>query len=314
MEFKFDIKVNKKIKYKYKDKEYNSLEEMPDDVKKIFEAIPKEKLPEINLQDALKDTGFKTVVKTVSGNAVKSQIINEPAADYSYLKSLNNISIFITIWTVIFPAPYRLAILLCSVMPLAAVFIFTSAKGAVRLEPSGTNKNAPHITYMLFGPSISLACRALFDIRILETKNLWPPLISLFIILVFLICYSACDIKVKYWTYILMLPFLFAYCYGVITEANWLLDNSKPDVYNVKVKNKYKNNSEYGYSYYLTISPWAIKTTGVNKILYSVDVNKTLYGRVNIDDDLLIELRNGCLKIPYYNIKKKQNGNKYGTS
>ena len=47
MKFNFSFKIDKKIKYKYNGIEYNSIKEMPEDVRKIFKNMKKnDKLPD----------------------------------------------------------------------------------------------------------------------------------------------------------------------------------------------------------------------------------------------------------------------------
>jgi len=212
-------------------------------------------------------------------------------------KYFNIAGIVITLWAAFFPFPYLAAVLAAFGCPLAALAAMRYAKGQIGVGASRKSE-FPDITIALIGPGIALPLRALFDYHLVSAGPMWLP-VGVFTVLTALLFYFYATVQGGPVKYLIMLPFLFAYSYGAVIEANCMLDTSKPAVYTVKVLEKrISHSSKGGNTYYIKVSPWGPKTEG-----NEIDVRRKLYDAVAVGGSATVNVKDGALEIPWYFVR-----------
>ena len=219
-------------------------------------------------------------------------------------KWINVIAVAVTIWTLIIHLPYTVSIAICAIVPLFAIIVVIYSRGTiqgVQLKKS----NFPHLTYSIIGPSSVLAMRALLDFNIYDGQPLILPVLFVCVLLMFLLYRYDNGMKGRITGYILILPVILLYGFGVIMEANCIFDKSTPQIHSARVIDKYTSGGGYRSlkSYYLKVSSW-----GKNDTENRIPVPRSLYEKITKDDSVDIALKEGAVGIPWYGVRVHKQG------
>ncbi len=319
MEFKIDFKVNRK--FKFNGKEYNSLDEMPEDVRAVFEKVLKgdtsariyKSLDEI--PDDIKAKVRKALDTNEPDSSAGTAILASTAVAFENraARFLNIVSIPVLFWALFFYSSFNwMLMFLCCLLPLCAIIVFIRSKGSIWFNP--INKEmSQHSGFAAMLPTFAIVIRTVSDSHILGFNHVVNPLLTAFFLLAFLICFNEARYRMNNRNTLMILVFLILpYCYGLTVQTNRLFDTSMPMQYTVKVVDKFhvhdtESISDVIGAYYgghsLLITPW-----GELKGETDVKVGKKFYDGVNKGDNLSISLRKGFLKIPWYTLQSAKLG------
>jgi hypothetical protein len=265
--FKFNIKINKKVRLIGKDGEVRA-------------AI-----------DGTESAQDVEVAKKIDGLNIYFLI---------GVKYLNGIAIFVALWAFLLPFPYRFVVALCALIFLFSIAAFVYSKGVIPFDEFKKSK-AVHVGYAMGFSSIVLAWRVFCDFHFVNAGGILMPMGIVFLCLSIWLCLKARNFKVRARAYFIALPYLFAFSFGFVAEVNGIFDFSEPIEYDVKIISKELNDRGDGPTlYYLMVTEW-LEREDNNRLI----VSKKVYDNFNINDEVRIKVKQGFLNIPYYFVLKK---------
>jgi hypothetical protein len=219
-------------------------------------------------------------------------------------KWVKGIAVVVSLWTLIIHLPYALSISICAFIPIIAIIIVKKSQGAIHILQLAKSDNS-HVIFAIISPSTVLALRALLDYNIYSGEHLILPMLTVCISYILLLYrFDSCRQRTII-NYLLILPFVLLYGFGVVMEVNGILDKSTPQIYTVKVIDKYTSGGGYRSlkSHHLIVSPWG-KNTTENR----VSVPKHIYEKAKKEESLDIAVKQGSLDIPWYGVRIHKRG------
>ena len=212
-------------------------------------------------------------------------------------KVLNVIAWIALLWGFVAPRPYLLVISVLAALPIVSVVLLVRSRGIYQIE-GRRNDARPSLAVPFIFPGMVLVARTLQDIHLLE----WTSILVAAIVcaLLLLLVVSACDraIRKRPWTAVVILVFGAFYGWGLIAQANALLDTSPARVFQVAVTGKHMSSGKTT-TYYLRLEPWGPKTTSED-----VTVPSPLYHYADVGVTVCVDLYPGALRIPWYEVDR----------
>jgi hypothetical protein len=198
----------------------------------------------------------------------------------------------IAAWALIFPYPYALSVIVCAASgPLALALTYVK-QARWYLVP---RKNDPHpsVAIGVFASALGVGLKALLDVSVLDWSQLWliAVLGGLVLTAAVLAIFNAAQIK--YW------PAAFvgvAYLFGVVAQADALLDSAPGETFQAQVISTYVSHGR-STSYSATLGPWGPETTDNTH-----DVSPALYAHLSFQREACVTLHPGALHLRWYAI------------
>jgi hypothetical protein len=208
---------------------------------------------------------------------------------------INGAATGILLWCAIYPRPYELVVVLAGLAPVLALILTGMRPDLFRLEVSRqAAKVMPSIAPLYIAPGLALFLRAIQDFQILD----WKPAVAAGVAVALAASAAAVmtdrTLRTRPLSALLFLPLMLAYGYGVVVEANALLDHGTPKVTAVQIDDMHISSGKHT-SYRLTLDPW-----GPYMGLNTVDVSRSLYDAVHPGDAVCPRLFQGALGIRWY--------------
>lgn len=197
-----------------------------------------------------------------------------------------------SLWGLAYPHPYELVIGVLLALPVAALALVIASKGAVGLD-GHVREHRALVAPMLFGPSIVLVFRAWLDLDTLD----WLQGLGIAVALAAPLTYAITRIDPgrKAAGFLLFgLCIVLPYSYGGLIESNFLLDQSRPQRFEARVRDKQQTTGK-GASWDLTLGSWGPMTE-----LNEVSVTKALYENTAVGDMVCIYLFEGRWTLAWY--------------
>jgi hypothetical protein len=201
----------------------------------------------------------------------------------------------ISIWLFLYPRPYELLVYGTMAFFAIVLYILYKNKGLIRIDEKPKTAY-PNLANAIILPSLMIMLRALLDFDIFDYHRLWQWVIAGTLALFTFILYStrAFTNKKQIASNLIYLIFTAAFNFGAIVETNCLPDTSQPQHYTTPVLDKRVSKGKTT-TYYLKLSAWGSKIEPDD-----VSVNKSLYDRVGIGDNVHVYLKQGALHIPWF--------------
>lgn len=211
---------------------------------------------------------------------------------------INVIGLAVTFWAAFWPKPYRIAVLACLLMPLVAVVAVRISGTRIKLIDNPRRSRTANVTLAFGGPVVALLGRG-FDFKVMDLESVLAPVAALTAVLTLVVWRVARDPNDRRWKLLVLVPFLAAYGYGALMEANGLFDSSRPILYAVKVMgHRVLRGSRGGRTYYLKVAPWGAQVADSE-----VSVSRRLYEQTKVDDTVHIGVRSGYFNIAWYYVR-----------
>ncbi len=138
-----------------------------------------------------------------------------------------------------------------------------------------------------------------FDFKVMDLQGALVPVAALTAALTLVIWKIARDPNDRRWKLLILVPFVAAYGYGALLEANGLFDSSRPIRYAVKVTGqRVLRGSRGGRTYYLKVAPWGSQVEDSE-----VSVSRRMYEQTKVSDTVHIGVRSGYFNIPWYYVR-----------
>ena len=189
--------------------------------------------------------------------------------------------------------------LLILLYPVFGFLLIYFSNGSVKLFPNKEMGTWP-IYPGYFIVSLPILLSSTNGVNILEYKNMWPLVLLVFMLLFLLLLVMGLNKSVGavITQIIIMLVVSTLYSFGSVLRANWVFDNSKPQIYKTTISGY---DIEYGKhrSYYFKLSAW-----GPNYKITNARVSKSFYNRTKLGDTVKVKYKKGLLNIPWYWVTK----------
>jgi hypothetical protein len=226
------------------------------------------------------DLGFQSEERSES--IVRAKKLSTP------LNAIAAISSFLGYF---FPRPPVIAML--SALPLIALVLLVRSRGIYEIEGRRIEAR-PSLAPLFIFPGLVLALRALLDLNLLH----WTPILTISALLAaaIMLVVAKADRSAGTRPVALLVISLFAaaYSYGLIANANSLLDHSSPQTFPVTVVGKHISDDKSP-TYYLHLNPW-----GPQPAPTEVSVPSPLYASTSTGQQVCVYLHSGALRVPWY--------------
>jgi hypothetical protein len=212
-------------------------------------------------------------------------------------KVLNIIAWIALLWGFIAPRPYVLVISVLIALPIVSIVLLARSRGIYQIE-GRRNDARPSLAVPFIFPGMVLVARTLQDIHLLQ----WTSILVAAIVcaLLLLLVVSAWDraLRKRPWTALVVFVFGAFYGWGLMAQANALLDTSPARVFQVAVTGKHVSSGKTT-TYYLRLEPWGPETTSQD-----VSVPASVYDYAEVGVTICVDLNQGALHIPWYEVDR----------
>jgi hypothetical protein len=208
------------------------------------------------------------------------------------LKQARWVALAVSFWTLVYPAPYELAIAVTALLPIAGIVLVIRSHGLVRIDDDarGVHPSA----WVLMIPGAALAFRAFADYNMVDYNDIWFPAGAVLAVLGGLLFWSASEYRKRPAQFLSVLFFLAFYSYGLTVQINCLLDTSEPTIHPVKVLNKRESKDRYKLLYF-TVSPWGERPSD-----NEIQVSRPVYNAVRVGDTVHVKEKSGLVGIRWF--------------
>jgi hypothetical protein len=219
---------------------------------------------------------------------------NQSIARAKKLATVLDVAAFVSFfWSFFFPRPHLLVAAILSALPLIALGLLIRSQGIYQIE-GRRNDARPSLALVLIFPGLALAVLSLHDFLLLE----WKPILTLSVLLALAMTLVAAkaDPGARQRRAALVPIAIFGafYTFGLIAQANSLLDYSSPQTFQVAVVGKHISSGK-NTSYYLHLDPWGPQTSATQ-----VTVPASIYSSSATGQQVCVSLHPGALRIPWY--------------
>jgi hypothetical protein len=208
-------------------------------------------------------------------------------------RSLDFVMIAVVLWSFIDPRPYPYVIASLAALPIIALILVATSRGLYRIGIGATAAHA-NVGSVCAVPAFALLARVPFDFNLVD----WMPPIAAAAACaaIFVIVTAVADrsLRTRRWMLLGLGLVTGAYAFGVIGEADALLDRSQVTVLRSQVLDKHIT---YGRAktYHLKLAPWGPMSEGGD-----VSVAQAVYDRLEAGSTACIVLRSGALGMPWF--------------
>ncbi len=209
---------------------------------------------------------------------------------------VNGAAVAATIWSIAYPRPHALVVVVLAALPLAAAFLAVVSPGLFRIYPQ-RNDAHPNLALAFLLPGFALLMRAGMDCEVLEWRQAcWPlAVIGLGILALALAADGSWRARPGAAAAILVCAAMYAMGAGL--ELNVLADRSHTDVFATHVVAK-RVGVGRSRTYHLTLGPWGLRAAEED-----VSVTRPFYDKFQAGDTVCIGLRQGGLGIQWYTVR-----------
>jgi hypothetical protein len=202
------------------------------------------------------------------------------------------IGLVLLLWVTLAPQPYWLAILVAALAPLAALALVALTGGRFALYSLDAR---PKVAFLMY-PGLGLTMRAMLDIHLYHFADVLGPGVPTAAAAVLMSW--AVDRRLARRAAVLAAFSLaaIAYAYGLVAEADVLLDRTQPAAFTAAVLDKRISHGKHT-SYDVTLARW-----GDRKGDEQVDVGPAPYRRLQVGEPACIWLHPGRLGVRWFRV------------
>jgi hypothetical protein len=208
-------------------------------------------------------------------------------------KALSAASTIAALLGIFYPHPYEALILVLALLPWIGIEIMRRSHGLFRADDL-KNDAHPSIAYALLFPGAVMTLRAIFDYEVIQSAYAIALYVLVGVALLAAILIFDPTQRRRIGTLPVFLLFGVAYGYGVIVEANALLDRSPGTLYSATVENK-QIISGKSTEYKLYLTAW-----GPRASTNELDVSSSTYKQIRTGQTIQLKLKMGALGVRWY--------------
>jgi hypothetical protein len=208
----------------------------------------------------------------------------------------NGIGAGALIWAFMWPHPYSAAVIASGLCMIVGVGLVAAMRGQLALfDEKGSART--DVGLLLFG-SLGLTLRALLDVAIFSWSEVVAPVAALTAAMAALAFAADRRLFRNAGVPIATVILVTAWSYGVVVEADSLLDRSRATIFPVQVLDKSESHGRTT-SYTFNLPPWGPRTEAEN-----TEVNGALYRQTTVGSTVCIYLYPGALHIRWFDVDR----------
>lgn len=216
------------------------------------------------------------------------------ARAHRFAAALVAAAVAIAAWALLRPQPYGLVIALLAGLPLAAITAVVTRRDLFRIG-LGSGQEANLATSCAV-TAAALFARTLIDLNLVQ----WTPLTAFAaaIAVAFLVAAirREASLRRRWWRLLIAALVTGAYGFGVLGQANTMLDTSPVSVLRSQVLDKRPGHSRFA-SGSVTLAPWGPLSRPIN-----ATVPRAVHDDVEPGDSVCIRLRDGALGMAWFTV------------
>ena len=201
-------------------------------------------------------------------------------------------AVAIAVWALVRPQPYGILIALLTALPPLAIIAVVARRNLFRIG-LGTGYEA-NLGTACAVPACTLFARTLFDLNLIS----WLPLTAFAaaVGIVFLTAASRreIDLRRRWWRVLIAGLLTGAYAFGLLGQANVLLDRAPQVVLRSRIIDKRPGHSRIA-TYHLTLAPF-----GPMIAPHDAAVSRDVYDAAELDEPACIRLHDGALGMAWF--------------
>jgi hypothetical protein len=243
--------------------------------------------------------------KTISGKPKQSNIKPRIKVSIHQLDWLEKLSIFLSLWLLIYPHPYEVIFSIVLLLPILGLIINGTGKPSisslVSISPGKSNAEYDLADFLEI-PGWAILGRVLIDF---EFESFFSILKVGSIFLLLAICLLLTTHRLidktdphKWLIYLAVFGNIAVYSYGATYGINCVYDNSDPTVYQSRIVDKHLSRGKTT-TYYFKVQPWGNHLDPEN-----ISVSKSNYESKAIGETVQIDYKTGLLGIHWYYVEK----------
>jgi hypothetical protein len=245
-----------------------------------------------NLDAADADNSLAAAMNNAAFGATPQRRLKRLAFARKVAGALTILAAALAIWSFVWPQPYWLAITSLAALPVLALILVMLSGGLFRIF--AMTKIDAGLGYVFSISALAITMRVLFDLNIVSE---WP-LIGASVIGAgaSVLVIALIDRKTVSQPILLVACGLVAglYFFGLIGEANTLLDRTPEAIIRSQIMNKRVSQGKTT-SYHFKLSPW-----GSQSEPNDASVPRDLYDRLQPGDPVCIVVHDGALGMPWF--------------
>ena len=218
----------------------------------------------------------------------------EPDAWSRFARVLDGIGCGIGLWLLIWPQPYKLAILSAMTAFIGALAAKVFSRQRLAITDAKKGDLRPRIQMLVLMPPLALALRAIQDINLVDWKPVLIWSLALAAVLAIPLFGGDSELPKKPFISAFLLFLAGLYAWGSITEANVMFDTSAPRIFQTTIRSMHANRGK-STSYHLLLGPWNGRPAGDD-----ARVSYAFYAKRHPGDPVCVALGNGWLGFRYY--------------
>lgn len=220
---------------------------------------------------------------------------------------LEYITIGLALWLVLYPYPYKVLFTILLIIPILGIILNgingrPSIASLVEITKDDHKSKEYDVADFIDIAAWAILLRVVLDYEFDNFYSLIIPGVLGFILILVIILLTHKIIektnKNKTWIYLSLVFNIFIYSFAGVYGINCVYDNSKPEIYEVKVIDKKISRGRRSTTYNLKIQPWGHHYDSEN-----IAVSKEQYEETYIGETVKIDLKKGVFNIPWYYVE-----------
>lgn len=245
-------------------------------------------LPDLDAQERAETLAMVERDASLGSNAQERLAALEKSRQAA--KVLNLLPMGLLFWSFIYPKPYAAIVACAALLPWVAVVLVWARPGLFQFDGRKGDVR-PNLAGLLIMPPLVLAMRALWDVTLVDLRQLllWGFVLGLPLCVAVLAApKAATKTTAKPWALpLLMLPFMMAYGCGLLALTDAMWDSAKPEVFQTAITGKDVSRGK-STTYYVHLAPWS-KTIDEDRIA----VPRAYFEAVDTGDIVCVRLHPG---------------------
>ncbi len=245
-------------------------------------------LPDLDEQERASTLAMVEQDVTLGSNAQERLAKLEKAKQAA--KALNLLPLGLLAWGFVYPSPYAALVACAALLPWVAIALSWARPNLFQLDGKQGDVR-PNLATLLIMPPLVLAMRALFDVNVIDLKQLFLGGFVLGLPLCLAVVMApkvASSTAKKAWVLpLVMLPFMTAYGVGLLALVDMMWDDAPVQVFPTSITGKHVSHGK-STTYEVYLAPW-----GESHEEDSVRVSRAYFDAVNRGDRVCVRLHPG---------------------
>jgi hypothetical protein len=218
------------------------------------------------------------------------------------------VAIILSIWFIIYPAPYRLLLAALLIIPLLGLILNgwnkPSMASLVEINTDRKGDGKYDVADFIDFPAFAIVFRVFYDYEFESYYSMLLPGIIACVIILTILFFTHKRIESstrnRKWIYTSIIFCVSLYSFAATYAINCSFDNSEAKIYKTEVLGKRVHRGRKSTSYYVKVAPW-----GHHRDKEQIRIPAYDYNRLNVGDTVNIVFKKGVFNIPWYNLRRR---------